>query len=156
MDLRSVFGAYFAIFFKSLQRFQGTEVMIRAKRWNETRPTSPQVTVTDDAARDVAVRSTFCAFFPSLLERRVLRLAALEPVGGPRRLPSVRGRQRALREHHGEGSRHHGLEKHLEGLLHPRRHHHHRTAAAGPRHVRGENQSARAPVYLFVRLLIYF
>lgn len=37
--------------------------MIRAKWWNETRPTSRQVTVTDDAVRVVAVAQPAALFF---------------------------------------------------------------------------------------------
>lgn len=80
--------------------------------------------------------------------RWVLHLAALQPVRGPRCLPPVCGWQRALREHHRPGPRHHGLEKHPEGLLHPRRHHRHRPSAAGPWHVRGKSRA----LWMLVRM----
>lgn len=80
---------------------------------------------------------------PIRATRRVLHLAALQPVRGARRLPPVRGRQRALGQHHGSRPGHHGLEKHPEGVLHPRHHHHHRTSAAGPQDVGGTSRSGR-------------
>lgn len=84
----------------------------------------------------------YVAFLPlshSVPTRWVLHLAALQPVRSPRCLPPVCGRQCAFREHHGPGPRHHGLEKHPEGVLHTWHHHGHRTSAAGPRHVGGKN-----------------
>lgn len=81
--------------------------------------------------------------------RWVLHLPALQPVRSPRCLPSVRGRQRSLGEHHGPGPGYHGPEEHPEGLLHSRRHHGHRASAASPWHVRGKTIRIRA-------MFIYF
>lgn len=54
--------------------------MIRAKRWNETRPTSRQVAVTEDAVRDVAVPSTFPFFLFAKGEFYVSRHSNLSEV----------------------------------------------------------------------------
>lgn len=145
----------------SLQKFQRMDVMIRAKMLNEIHQTSyrvmvvnifftmtPHLLIPHYSAASFLDHTSF-AFFPHYhtltsctccvsSSRRVLHLMALQPVRGPCCLPPVCGWQRALREHHGPGPGHHGLEKHPEGLLHTWRHHRHGPSAAGPRHVRGE------------------
>lgn len=126
-----------------LQKIRRMEEMIRAKQLKEIPQISSQVLMLD---------TWRCSQFESVLLnhsvfsfRWVLHLQTLQPVGGPRRLPPVCGRQPAVGKHHGPRPSHHGPEEHPEGLLHARRHHRHRAAAAGPRHVRGTDRPGPGP-----------